>query len=149
MPTLNPRQIELVRRIHVGNAYMVLHVLKQTYGMMKSAQSTMLQFEALNKNVKQRGENVSDYIARVERMVHDLRGPTIDAAQHKYFILAGLKEQGEWKTIITLVSVMSLPSLMCITAVPVMSHVDVPFAVLITLGVDSMVTSLVMLLSHT
>jgi hypothetical protein len=48
--SLNMKQIELVRHIHIGNAYMVMKILKQNYDVIKSTSSSMSLFMKLNTN---------------------------------------------------------------------------------------------------
>jgi hypothetical protein len=50
--SLNNKQIELVRHVYQGNAYMVMHRLKKNYGIIKSTTTTMALLGKLNTNRK-------------------------------------------------------------------------------------------------
>lgn len=100
--SLNKKQIELVRNVCQGNAYLVMQVLKKTYGMNKSTSTTMTLFNKLNNIKKSSTESMSDYFARIDRMIYDLQvlESVITVNQKKYFVLAGLQDDPEWKSII-------------------------------------------------
>ncbi len=104
--SLHKKQLELVRGIYPGNAFMVMSALKKTYGIIKSTTTIMSLFNKLNNNKKLSHESMTDYISRIEHMIYDLQllDSSITVSQKKYFILTGLQDDNEWKSIITALS---------------------------------------------
>jgi hypothetical protein len=61
----------------------------------------------LHLNRKLPNETMNDYFARIDRLISDVR--TLDPEimndnMKKYFIISGLPQDGEWKTVSTIIS---------------------------------------------
>ena len=91
--SLLPKQIEMVRDVFQGNAHEVLNVLKSAYGIHLSTASAMATFAALNVIKKVPKESMSDYFARIARLVHDCGSldMSISEMQMVLTLLIGLK----------------------------------------------------------
>jgi hypothetical protein len=105
--SLHPKQIQLVSQIPVGDAYTVMKTLKSNYGIIKSTATIMSLLSKLHLNRKLPNETMNDYFARIDRMISDVR--TLDPEimndnMKKYFIISGLPQDGEWKTVSTIIS---------------------------------------------
>ena len=102
--TLHQRQTELISTITPGNAYAVMTKLKQTYGLPLTSNTHGALLIRLTENKIQSSESISDYIARVERLISDLtttRTNDMSARMKKHYILYGLRDDDRWKHIAT------------------------------------------------
>ena len=99
--SLHKKQLELVRHLRPLNAYNVMSVLKKNYDIIKSTNTTLSLMSLLNDNRKLSSESMSDYFARIQRMISDLRtvddSNVINDKMHQTYILNGLKDDAEWK----------------------------------------------------
>jgi len=104
--SLHTKQVDLIRGISTGNAYMVWKKLKKSYGIIKSTTTIMTLLSKLNMNRKLPTETMNDYFARIDRIISDLRvldATVIFESMKKYFILNGLTEDSEYKLIVSLI----------------------------------------------
>jgi hypothetical protein len=105
--SLNPKQIQLVSQIPIGDAYTVLKTLKNNYGIIKSTTTIMSLLSKLHLNRKTSNETMNDYFSRIDRMMSDVRlldSTIMNDNMKKYFIISGLSDDNEWKLISTLIS---------------------------------------------
>ena len=78
--------------------------LKQTYGLPLTSNTHGALLIRLTENKIQSSESISDYIARVERLISDLRQQEqqdMSARMKKHYILYGLRDDDRWKHIAT------------------------------------------------
>ena len=104
--SLHTKQVDLIRGVATGNAYMVMKKLRKSYDLIKSTTTTMTLLSKLNTNRKFPAETMNDYFARIDRIISDLR--VLDAAIvrdsfKKYFILNGLVNDAEYSLIVSLI----------------------------------------------
>ena len=105
--SLQDKQVDLIRNIHIGNAYAVMAVLKSNYGQIKSSASNLTLLSKLSENRKIASETMNDYFARTERIIHDIQSldqSTMSNNTKKFYLIHGISDDPEWKTITTIVS---------------------------------------------
>jgi transposase InsO family protein len=104
--TLHPKQIELINNVTPGNAYIVMTKLKSTYGLTRTSNTHGTLLITLTENRKIITETITDYIARTERLISDLKQQDqheMAPSMKKHFILYGIRDDNKWKHIARLV----------------------------------------------
>lgn len=104
--SLHPKQIELVRNVYVGNAYVVMSRLKSAYGHIISSTSQATLMTKLTNNRKSSSETMTDYLARTDRIFTDLQHQDqhdMSTSMKKHFIMFGLSNDTKWQHITTLI----------------------------------------------
>ena len=103
---LPDKHLELVKSVYIGNAYMLMVKLKSTFGVIKSAVSTVVMYQKLYNNRKLASETMNDYFSRVDSMVRDLQnlGATVEASLKKFWLYNGLMADSDWSSTITVLN---------------------------------------------
>jgi transposase InsO family protein len=104
--SLHPKQIELVRNIHVGNAYAVFHRLKSSYDLVVSSISHAAIMMKLDSNRFTSSDTMPDYLARTLQFIAQLYQQDkheMSIEMKKYHIYHGLQHHSRWNNIITLI----------------------------------------------
>jgi hypothetical protein len=106
--SLHRKQLELIRHLKPLNAYNALNVLKKNYGIIKSTNTALSLMSSLNANRKLTSETMSDYFARIDRMIADLRtineSNTMNDKMKQTYILNGLQDDLKWKHIASMIA---------------------------------------------
>jgi hypothetical protein len=75
--SLHKKHIDLVKPIHMGNAYVLMKRLQSTFDVIQSAVSTASVITAITSHRKKPNESMNDYISHLERLFHDLSSRTL------------------------------------------------------------------------
>ena len=109
MQSLNEKQLSMTQDIFGGNAYMLMHRLKRNYELSNSTTSVQILLARLDemKRVPVGKDNLNEYFARLESMMHQIAvmspGMMTDEAKKLHFKQA-LVNDSYWKDHILITS---------------------------------------------
>lgn len=97
--SLPSKMIKIVSGVNVSNAYEMWNVLKRTQGLIKTTDTSNALLEQLHNIKRKSDETITNYIARIELIIHELHILNIDIKyeQKKFYIMKGLDEDKEWE----------------------------------------------------
>jgi hypothetical protein len=110
--SLPDKHLEVLKSIYIGNAYVLMNRLKGTFGVIKSAVSTVVLYQKLANNRKSKTESMNDYFSRIDSMLRDLQNMSadVDVSLKKFYVYNGLQADPEWSRIVALLTQMDMNS---------------------------------------
>jgi hypothetical protein len=99
------KQLLMVKQITPGDAASVWKKICSVYGTVKSTETQVSLLDQLKYMKKTTKETIEDYLARVDRIIYDLKtlGEVVSDTQRKYYILEGLIGLEEWQLDVKLI----------------------------------------------
>ena len=106
--SLHESQIDHVRSVHVGNAYLLMKRLKDTYGMQVSAATQASTITQLQHARRSSCESVTDCFTRVQHLINDFNAqdPTqkLPLQMQKHYYVQAFADDPKWQNLHILIA---------------------------------------------